>query len=194
MNRILGSNETKVLILSFAALFLLSSFGLTLPPVIGQAQFDLSWKFNYSPLVSASANSLNVHILNIALAPIRLLSVGIRFPWMRSGTYLSPGIPQTGVDVAPGEEVQYTIPLQIPADTLTGKYAMETLLQYETFQTTQYGGPESISYVLNVVVLGRSSSFSMMLDPYDGRLYSAVAVFTLLGWYLPKRLLHRTKG
>jgi hypothetical protein len=192
--QILGFNKTKILLLSFAALLLLSSLGLTLHPVIGQEQFNLNWAFNYSPLVSGAANSLNLSILNTALAPVRLLSVGIRFPWMQTGTYLSPGIPQTGIDLAPAQEVHYTIPLEIPADTLTGRYAMETVLQCEVFQTTQFSGPESIAYVLDVIVLGRSSSFSMTFDPYDGRFYSAVAVLTLLGWYLPKKLLRRTKG
>ena len=107
--------------------------------------------------------------------------------------YLSSGIPQTGIDVAPGEEVQYTIPFQIPADTLTGRYVMETLLQYEIFQTTQYGGPEPIVYVLDVVVLGRTSSYSLGFDLSDGRIYSAVAIFTLIGWYLPKRLRVKAK-
>ena len=71
---------------------------------------------------------------------------------------------------------------------------MDTFLQYQVFKTTQWAGPESIVYVLDVVVLGRSSSFSMTFDFYDGRFYSAVALFTLLGWYLPKKLLHRAKG
>ena len=193
MNGIQRLSKTKILLLSFAALLLLSSHVLTLHPVMGQEQFNLNWVFDYSPLVSGAANSLNLSILNTALAPVRLLSVGIRFPWMQSGTYLSPGIPQTGIDVAPGGEVQYTIPFQIPADTMTGRYAMETLLQCEIFQTTQFGGPESIAYILDVVVLGRSSSFSMTFDPYDGRFYSAVAVLTLLGWYVPKRLLRKAK-
>jgi hypothetical protein len=193
MNGILGLNKTETLLLSFAALLLLSSLGLTLHPVIGQTPFDLSWTFNYSPLVSGAANSLHLRILNTALAPVRLLSVGIRFPWMQSGMYLSSGIPQTGIDVAPGEEVQYTIPFQIPADTLTGRYVMETLLQYEIFQTTQYGGPEPIVYVLDVVVLGRTSSYSLGFDLSDGRIYSAVAIFTLIGWYLPKRLRVKAK-
>ena len=193
MNGILGI-KTKILLFSFAALLLLSCLGLSFHPVIGQEQFNLNWAFAYSPLVSGAANSLNVSIVNTALVPVRLLSVGIRFPWMQTGTYLSSGIPQTGIDVAPGGEVQYTISFQIPADTLTGRYEMETLLQCEIFQTTQYGGPESIAYVLDVVVLGRSSSYSMTFDPYDGRFYSAVAILILLGWYLPKRLLRRAKG
>ena len=194
MNETLGLNKTKILLLAFAALLLLSSLSLTLPPVTGQAQFDLSWAFNYSPLVSGAPNSLQLQILNTALAPVRLLSVGIRFPWMESGTYLSSGIPQTGIDVNPGEEVQYTIPFQVPADTLTGRYAMETLLQYQIFQTTQYGGPEAITYVLDVIVLGRTSSYSLTFDLSDGRIYSAVALFTLIGWYLPKRLRVKAKG
>lgn len=196
MNGIPGLNKTRILLLSSAAFLLLSSLGLTLHPAIGQEQqqFDLSWKFDYSPLVSGAANSLHLHILSTALAPLRLLSVSIRFPWMNADTYLSTGSPQTPTDLPPGQEVTYTIPFQIPGDVLTGRSSMDTFLTYQVFQTTQWSGPESIVYVLDVVVLGRSSSILMAFDFYDGRFYSAVAVLALLGWYLPKRLLHRAKG
>lgn len=194
MNRILGRNKTKIVLLSSAALLLLSSLGLALYPVAGQGQLNLSWTFDYSPLVSGASNWVKIGVLNTALAPIRIQSLSVRFPWMQNGAYLSSGMPETGIDMAPGENVQYTISLQIPSDTLTGKYAMDTLLQYEIFENSQFGGPETIVYVQYVVVLGRSSASSMTFDPYDGRIYSAVAIFTLLGWYLPKRLLHGTKS
>jgi len=113
---------------------------------------------------------------------------------MQAGTYLSSGMPEAGTNLGPGAQAQYMIPIQVPADTVTGRYDMETTLAYAAFQTNQYGGAESITYVQDVVVLGRSSSLSLTLDPFDGRFYAAVGVFTLLGWYLPKRLLHRSKG
>ena len=194
MNGILGSNKTRILLLFFAGLLLFSTLGLSLYPVAGQEELDLSWTFDYSPLVSGASNSLQIGIVNTALAPVRLLSLGIRFPWTENGTYLSSGTPATWVDIGPGEQVQYTIPLQIPADTLTGRYAMNTLVQYEPFQNTQYGAAEAIVYLQYVAVLGRNNAFSMTFDPYDGRFDAAFAVFTLLGWYLPKRLLRRTKG
>ena len=196
MNGILGLNKTKIMLLSFAALLLLSSLGLTLHPVIGQEQqqLDLSWTFDYRPLVSGAANSLNLSILNTALAPVRLLSVGIRFPWMNADTYLSTVSPQTLVDLPPGQEVRYTIPFQIPVEVLTGRYSLVTLLQYQVFRTAQWAGPESIAYVLDVVVFGRTSSYSLRFDPSDGRIYSAVALITLVGWYLPKKLRHKAKG
>ncbi len=175
-------------------MFLLSVLAFTLQPVVAQTSFDLNWAFDYSPLISGAPNSLHLRIHNTALAPVRLSSVGIRFPWMQADTYLSTGGPQTAVNIPPQQEVRYTIPFQIPADVLTGRYSMNTLLQYQIFQTTQYGGQEAIVYALDVVVLGRSSSFSMTFDPYDGRSYSALALLTLIGWYLPKKLRPKAKG
>jgi hypothetical protein len=98
------------------------------------------------------------------------------------------------MDIAPDEKGGITISFQIPANVLTGRYAMNTFLTYEVFQTNQYGGPESIVYVLDVIVMGQNSSFSMTFDPYDGRFYSAFAFFTLIGWYLPRKLRPRAKG
>lgn len=192
MNGLPRAKKTTITLFLVGASLLLS-LALMPAPVLGQEPFDVNWSFDYSPLVSAAPNSVDVKVNNTGLTPIRLLSVGISFPWM-NGTYLSSGIPKTGIDVAPAGGMQYKISFQVPADALTGKYSMDTLLQYEIFQTTQYGGPQSIVYALDVVVVGRTSSSPMTFDPYDGRFYSAVAVFTLLGWYLPKRLLHRTKG
>jgi hypothetical protein len=191
---ILGSNTPKVLLLSFVGLLLLSAVAFTLTPVAAQPPFDLSWAFDYSPLVSAAPNSVHLHIQNTALGPTRLLSVGIRFPWMNDSTYLTAGGLQTPVDLSPGQVVMYTISFQIPDDVLTGRYSMDTFLQYQVFQTVQWGGQESIAYVLDVTLIGRNSPFSITFDPYDGRFYAAVAFFTLLGWYLPKRFLHRAKG
>jgi hypothetical protein len=192
MNALPRAKKTTITLFLVGASLLLS-LALIPAPVLAQEPFDLNWTFDYSPLISVAPNSVEVRINNTGLTPIRLLSVGITFPWM-NGTYLSSGIPKTMIDVPPAGGVQYRIPFQIPADVLTGKYVMDTLLQYEIFQTTQYGGPQSIVYALDVVVVGRTSSYSMTFDPYDGRFYSAVAVFILLGWYLPKRILHRAKG
>lgn len=192
MNGILKSNTTHRKLISFGALLLITFFAMK--PVGAQAPFDLNWTFDYSPLISGASNSLHLSIHNTALAPIRLLSVGIRFPWMQSDTYLSAVLPQNPTEVAPGQEILYTIPFQVSADVQTGRYHMNTLLEYQVFQNIQYGGTEAISYVLDVVVLGRNSSFSMTFDPYDGRFYSAFALFTLIGIYLPKKLRPKAKG
>ena len=183
-----------MIILSFSALFLFSFLALTMRPVGAQAPFDLSWTFDYSPLVSAAPNSVHLSIHNTGFAPIRLTSIGINFPWMDSGAYISAGSPQLPIDLAPDQKGQITISFQIPANVLTGRYAMNTFLSYQVFQTNQYGGPESIVYVLDVIVIGQNSSFSMTFDPYDGRFYSAFAFFTLIGWYLPRKLRPRAKG
>ena len=193
MNGLPKSRKITIALFMFGTSLLLSLVFIP-APVLGQVPFDLNWSFDYNPLVSAAPNSLHVRIHNTGLTPIRILSVGISFPWMQSGTYLSSGIPQTGVDVAPGLEAQFTIPFQIPADTLTGRYSMNTLLQYQVFQTNQYGGSEAIIYALGIVVLGSISPYSITFNPYDGRFYAAVAALTLVGWYLPKRLLHKTEG
>jgi hypothetical protein len=194
MKGILKSAKAQRKIIPFIILFLLSVLAFTLQPVVAQTPFDLNWTFDYSPLISAAPNSLHLRIHNTALAPVRLLSVGIRFPWMDADAYLSRSGPQIAVDISPQQEVTYTIPFQIPADVLTARYTMNTFLQYQVLQTTQYGGQEGIVYVLDVVVLGRSSPFSMTFDPYDGRFYSALALLTLIGWYLPKKLRPKAKG
>jgi hypothetical protein len=194
MKGILESAKAQRNIISFIVLLLVSVLAFTLQPVAAQTPFDLNWAFDYSPLVSGAPNSLHLRIHNTALAPVRLSSAGIRFPWMQANTYLLTGGSQSVVDIPPQQEVTYTIPFQIPADVLTGRYSMNTFLQYQIFQTTQYGGQEGIVYVLDVVVLGRSSSFSLTFDPYDGRFYSAFALLTLIGWYLPKKLRPKAKG
>ena len=191
MNR-LESNRTRILL--FVALLLLSCLGLTLPSVVGQVPLNLSWTFNYSPLLSGATNSLQIEIVNTASAPVRVLSLNVRFAWMEIGVYLSSGIPEKGIDIAPGGEVQYMIPLQVPVDTLMGRYDMLTVLQYETFQTSQYSGPEGITYVQDVLVVGPTSSYSFSFDPSDGRIYSAGAIIILLGWYLPKKLPRKARG
>lgn len=194
MKGILKSAKEQRKIISFIVLLLVSVLAFTLQPVVAQTPFDLNWAFDYSPLVSGAPNSLHLRIHNTAFAPVRLSSVGIRFPWMQANAYLSTGGPQTAVDIPPQQEVRYTIPFQIPADVLTGRYSMNTLLKYQVFQTTQYGGQEGIVYVLDAVVLGRTSSYSFSFDFSDGRIYSAVAIFTLIGWYLPKKLRLKAKG
>ncbi len=193
MKGILEPAKAQRKLTSFIVLLLLSFLAFTLQPVVAQTPFDLNWAFDYSPLVSGAPNSLHLRIRNTALTPVRLSSVGIRFPWMGVDTYLSTGA-QNVVDIPPQQEVRYTILFQIPADVLTGRYSMNTLLQYQILQTTQYGGPEAITYLLEVVVLGRTSSYSLSFDPSDGRIYSAVALFTLVGWYLPRRLRVKAKG
>ncbi len=194
MKGILESAKAQRYVISFIVLLLVSVLAFTLQPVAAQTPFDLNWAFDYSPLVSGAPNSLHLRIHNTALAPVRLSSAGIRFPWMQANTYLLTGGSQNVVEIPPQQEVTYTIPFQIPADVLTGRYSMSTFLQYQIFQTTQYGGQEGIVYVLDVVVLGRSSSFSLTFDPYDGRFYSAFALLTLIGWYLPKKLRPKAKG
>jgi len=74
---------------------------------------------------------------------------------------------------------------------------MDTLLQYQVYQTNQYGGPESVVYALggiSLLVEGRNSSSVMNFDPFDNRFYSAFALFTLIGWYLPKKLKPGIRG
>ena len=194
MNRTLGPNKAKMPLLPLGALLLFSFLAFTLPPVQAQALFDLNWMFDYTPLVSGAPNSLHVRIHNTARTPIRMLSVSIGFSWMEAGTYISSRSSDTPQDLAPEQEVRYAIPFEIPANVTTGRYSMNTLLQYQVFQGTQWAGPQAITYALDVVVLGRSSSSSMTTDPYDGRLYSAFALFTLIGWYLPRKLRPKTKA
>lgn len=193
MKRIPGSAKNQRQIIPFVALLLFSFLAFRVQPVIAQMPFEVNWTFDYSPLVSGAPNTVHLRVSNTAFAPVRLLSVGINFPWMQANVYFSTAEMQSVVDIPPQQEVTYTILFQTPANALTGRYTMNTLLQYEMFQAGQYGGQEAIAYVLNVVVLGRTSSYSFNFDLYDGRFYSALALLTLIGWYIPKRLRFKAK-
>jgi hypothetical protein len=193
MKGILESAKEQRKIISFVALFLFLLSALAAQPVVAQAPY-LSWVFDYSPLVSGAPNTVQITIQNTGLAPLRLSLVGIQFSWTQAATYLSTAESQSTVDIPPEQEVNYTIPFTVPADLGTGRYSMYTLVQYQIWQTPQFGGVEPLVYALDVIVLGRTWSYSLSFDPYDGRFYSAIAVFTLLGWYLPKKLRAKAKG
>lgn len=203
MKGILGSrraSRARSKLIAFAILLLLSLLAVAWhqQPVRAQALFDLSWTFDYSPLVSGATNTVHVLVRNTALVPLRLLSVGIRFPWMQGQTYLSPGEPQGTQNLSAEQEVRYNFSFAVPENVLAGTYSTTTFLQFQRFQITpspHWSGVESTTYVIdNVIMYSRSSPFSIRIDPYDGRIYSAIALITLVGWYLPKRLRLGAKG
>ena len=164
-------------------------------PVRAQAPFDLGWSFAYSPLVSGATDSLHLVIRNTALAPVRLRSVTIWFSWMRADTNLSPESPQGIRDLSAEQEVRYSVSIAISENVTMGNYYMTVILIYQRFQMPDWAGPESFGYVIpDVLVYSSSIPFSVRFDVYDGRIYSAIALITLVGWYLPKRLLLRAKG
>jgi hypothetical protein len=192
MNEIIESNKTRMRLSSLIVFLILVLLVFTPQPVRAQTPFDLSWSFDYSPLVSGASSSLQLRIRNTGLARARLLSAGVRFPWMEAHTYVSTG--SINAVFSAGQEAQYRFSFDISPEVLTGKYIMETLLQYQVYQATEWSGPESTVYLLTVIVLGRSSSYTMLFNPADGRFYSALALLTLVGWYLPKKLRPKAKG
>jgi hypothetical protein len=165
---------------------------LVMQPVRAQAPIDLTTTFDYSPLVSGATDALHLVIRNTELAPVRLLSVAIWFSWMQSNTSLPAGGPQ---DISAQHEVRYRISVAIPENVPAGRYSMVITMSFQRFQTApvpHWAGSESIVHVntgeSGVIVFGSSSPFSISFDPYDGRTYSAIALITLIGWYLPKSL------
>jgi len=190
MKQTLGSPSERSCLLQLIVLLILTSLAFKAPTVQAQEPFSLIWTFDYSPLVSSAPNSLHVQIQNIGGTPLRILSVSIGFSWMEPNTYLS--LNSTIQDISPGSSFTYTIPFQISANVLTGRYQMSTLLQYETLQASKWT-TGTIVYILDVVVVGSVASYTLSVDIYDVRLYAACAVFVLIGWYLPKRLRPKAK-
>jgi hypothetical protein len=184
---------------TFLAVLFLASFLLSvMQPVRAQVPLDLTKTFDYSPLVSGATNALHLVIRNTDLAPVRLLSVAIWFSWMQANTYLSAGSPQ---DISAQQEVRYSVSFAIPENVSAGRYSMTITLNFQRFQTApvpHWAAPEAIVHLntgdTGVIVFGRSSPYSIKFDPYDARAYSAIALITLIGWYLPKSLRSRVKG
>ena len=163
----------------------------TLRPVQAQTPFNLNWTFDYSPLVAGANNSLQIRVTNTGNVPLQFISVGIHFTWMNADAYITKS--GTLPEVPAQQKQLYNISFQVPDSVLTGRYSMNTLLVYQVFQQNGFTGAEAIVYVLDIVVLGRTSQYSLTFNPLDWRIYSVIAVLTLAGWFLPKRILQKVK-
>jgi hypothetical protein len=87
------------------------------------------------------------------------------------------------------------IPFNVSNSLITGKYSMDTLVAYQLYQTTGWGGTAAIVYALTGInVLGQPSPYQLTFDPYDLRIYSVIIVLLFVGWYVPKKLEAREKG
>jgi hypothetical protein len=167
----------------FSVLLLVIFLILVMQPVSAKTPFNVDFSFQSSWLVSGAPNSAVIHFQNIALVPILLVSVGINFPWMQTDSYIIPNASQA--DLAVNQTLVYTIPFEVPANVSTGEYYMNTLV---SFQTNQSVGVEWVAYVRYIAVVGQVTPFWVGYDLSDGRLYSAMAVIILVGWFLPRKL------
>lgn len=194
MKKITGSKARSKSLL-FAVLLSFSALGFTLSPVGAQASFDIGYSFDYSPLVSGAPDSLHVVIRNTGLELLRLPSVTVWFSWMRAGTNLSPEGNQAILDLQPGQEASYSFSLEVP-EIVTGDYYMTVDVTYQGFQVPNWGALETETYVVpDVLVYGASpGAYAVLPINYDdGRIYSAIALITLVGWYLPRKLRFKAR-
>jgi len=196
MKRITGSIARSKLLL-FAVLLSFCSSGFILSTVRAQAPFDIGWSLDYSPLVSGTTDSVHVVITDTDPEPLRLRSVTVGFSWMRGDSNFSPEGGQAVLDLQPGQEAPYSFSIAVP-ETVAGSYYMTVDVTYQRFQIPNWGGIESETYVIpDIVVYGASpaafGALPINYNPYDGRTYSAIALITLVGWYLPKKLRFKPK-
>ena len=196
MKRIIGSKAQSKSLL-YAALLSFWVLGFMLIPVNAQP-FDVSYSFDYQPLVAGATDTLHVLITNTGPEPLRLPSVTVSFSWMSADNNLSPEGGQANLEIQPGQEAPYLFSVAV-SENVTGSYVMGVDVVYQIFQAPNWGGLESETYVVpGVLVYGASPGAygvpSVSYDAYDGRIYSAIALITLLGWYLPRKLRFKPKG
>ena len=140
-----------------AAVILLLAIALGLPGMIeAQSPLDVKIKWKTYPIERRVPNAITVTVANKGAAPLQLLSVGLRFDWMKKDTYIVSEESKTPKNVTHYGGVSFDIGFQVADDVSLGKHEASLYLKYATFVNGTWGRKALVYIIPNVEIVGKS--------------------------------------